>query len=48
MGLFRLTDCLWFPDWMAQEQPEEVNALLVRWLATEVPTAWPTAVAAKL
>jgi pimeloyl-ACP methyl ester carboxylesterase len=27
--------------WMAQEKPTEVNALLVKWLATRVPGAWP-------
>lgn len=27
--------------WMAQEKPAEVNAALVRWLATKVPQAWP-------
>jgi pimeloyl-ACP methyl ester carboxylesterase len=27
--------------WMAQERPAEVNAALVRWLATKVPQAWP-------
>lgn len=31
--------------WMAQEKPVEVNAALVRWLATEVPSAWPSTVA---
>ncbi len=28
--------------WMAQERPREVNAALVRWLATCVPSHWPT------
>ena len=27
--------------WMAQERPLEVNAELVKWLATKVPGAWP-------
>lgn len=27
--------------WMAQEKPREVNAALVRWLATQVPEVWP-------
>jgi len=27
--------------WMAQEKPSEVNAAIVRWLATKVPTVWP-------
>jgi len=27
--------------WMAQERPLEVNAALVRWLATSVPSIWP-------
>ena len=27
--------------WMAQEKPVEVNAALVKWLATKVPDAWP-------
>lgn len=27
--------------WMAQEKPREVNAHLIRWLATKVPGAWP-------
>lgn len=27
--------------WMAQEKPREVNAALLRWLATHVPAAWP-------
>jgi pimeloyl-ACP methyl ester carboxylesterase len=27
--------------WMAQEKPREVNAALVKWLATAVPTVWP-------
>ncbi len=27
--------------WMAQEKPLEVNAELVKWLATKVPGAWP-------
>jgi pimeloyl-ACP methyl ester carboxylesterase len=27
--------------WMAQEQPAAVNAALARWLACDVPTAWP-------
>lgn len=27
--------------WMAQERPREVNAALLRWLATCVPAAWP-------
>jgi pimeloyl-ACP methyl ester carboxylesterase len=27
--------------WLAQEQPVEVNAALVQWLATSVPQVWP-------
>jgi pimeloyl-ACP methyl ester carboxylesterase len=27
--------------WMAQEKPAEVNAALVRWLATKLPEMWP-------
>ncbi len=27
--------------WMAQEKPAEVNAAIVKWLATSVPTVWP-------
>jgi pimeloyl-ACP methyl ester carboxylesterase len=27
--------------WMAQEKPLEVNAALVKWLATSVPLVWP-------
>ena len=27
--------------WMAQEKPAEVNAALVKWLATAVPAIWP-------
>jgi pimeloyl-ACP methyl ester carboxylesterase len=27
--------------WMAQEKPAEVNAALVKWLATKVPGVWP-------
>lgn len=27
--------------WMAQERPLQVNAALIRWLATKVPGAWP-------
>ena len=27
--------------WMAQERPLEVNAELVKWLATKVPGVWP-------
>lgn len=27
--------------WMAQEQPVAVNAAIARWLAREVPAAWP-------
>ena len=27
--------------WLAQERPREVNAALVRWLATRVPRVWP-------
>ncbi|MCY4390246.1 MAG: alpha/beta hydrolase [Desulfurellaceae bacterium] len=27
--------------WMAQEKPAEVNAALVKWLATAVPGIWP-------
>ena len=30
-------------QWMAQEKPEEVNGILVRWLATEVEEAWARA-----
>ena len=29
--------------WMAQEKPREVNAALVRWLATAVSAIWPQA-----
>ncbi len=29
--------------WMAQEKPLEVNAALVKWLATAVPGVWPRA-----
>lgn len=29
--------------WMAQEKPLEVNAALVKWLATSVPGVWPRA-----
>jgi pimeloyl-ACP methyl ester carboxylesterase len=29
--------------WMAQEKSAEVNAALVRWLATKVPAMWPAA-----
>ena len=29
--------------WMAQEKPREVNAALVKWLATSVPGVWPRA-----
>jgi len=29
--------------WMAQEKPMEVNAALVKWLATAVPESWPLA-----
>ncbi len=29
--------------WMAQEKPGEVNAALVKWLATSVPEVWPRA-----
>jgi soluble epoxide hydrolase / lipid-phosphate phosphatase len=28
--------------WMAQEKPDQVNAALVRWLATRVPDGWPS------
>jgi pimeloyl-ACP methyl ester carboxylesterase len=28
--------------WMAQEKPLDVNAAIVRWLATEVAQVWPT------
>ncbi|MEO8299838.1 MAG: hypothetical protein ABI574_18745, partial [Burkholderiales bacterium] len=35
------TDVISSGHWMAQEKPAEVNALLARWLATEVPQAWP-------
>jgi hypothetical protein len=28
--------------WMAQERPVDVNAALVKWLATKPPDAWPT------
>ena len=28
--------------WMAQERPVDVNAALVKWLATKSPDAWPT------
>jgi pimeloyl-ACP methyl ester carboxylesterase len=27
--------------WMAQEKPREVNAALVKWLATAIPGVWP-------
>jgi hypothetical protein len=27
--------------WLAQEKPVEVNAALVKWLATTVPEVWP-------
>ena len=27
--------------WMAQEKPTEVNAAVVKWLATSVPSIWP-------
>ena len=27
--------------WMAQERPQAVNAAIVRWLACDVPSAWP-------
>jgi len=27
--------------WLAQEKPVEVNAALVKWLATRVPEVWP-------
>jgi pimeloyl-ACP methyl ester carboxylesterase len=27
--------------WMAQERPAEVNAALIRWLATRLPDIWP-------
>jgi pimeloyl-ACP methyl ester carboxylesterase len=27
--------------WLAQEKPVEVNAALVKWLATAVPDVWP-------
>ena len=27
--------------WMAQERPRNVNASPARWLATQVPQAWP-------
>jgi pimeloyl-ACP methyl ester carboxylesterase len=27
--------------WMAQEKPRDVNAALVRWLATALPDVWP-------
>ena len=27
--------------WMAQEKPREVNAAIVKWLATSVPGVWP-------
>lgn len=38
----RLSECV-LPTghWMAQEAPTAVNAALVRWLAREVPAAWP-------
>jgi hypothetical protein len=29
------------PNWLAQEKPVEVNAALVKWLATTVPDVWP-------
>jgi pimeloyl-ACP methyl ester carboxylesterase len=28
--------------WMAQEKPVEVNAALVKWLASSVPDWWPS------
>jgi pimeloyl-ACP methyl ester carboxylesterase len=27
--------------WMAQENPVAVNAALVRWIATKLPSVWP-------
>ncbi len=27
--------------WVAQEKPLEVNAALVKWIATRVPSVWP-------
>jgi hypothetical protein len=27
--------------WMAQECPTAVNAAIARWLACDVPSAWP-------
>ena len=27
--------------WMAQERPIEVNAAMVKWLATKLPDGWP-------
>ncbi len=27
--------------WMAQEQPQQVNAALAKWLATKLPDVWP-------
>ena len=27
--------------WMAQEKPDRVNAILTKWLADKVPSAWP-------
>jgi pimeloyl-ACP methyl ester carboxylesterase len=29
--------------WMAQEKPAAVNAALAKWLATQLPAAWPGA-----
>jgi pimeloyl-ACP methyl ester carboxylesterase len=31
--------------WMAQERPMEVNAAIVRWLATKLAEVWPAATA---
>lgn len=27
--------------WLAQEKPLEVNAALVKWMATTIPDVWP-------
>ncbi len=38
----RLTEhTVYSGHWMAQERPMDVNAALVRWLATEVARTWP-------
>lgn len=38
----RLTETtVYSGHWMAQERPLDVNAALVRWLATDLPEVWP-------